>query len=356
MGFAIETGKKGWGWVAPNPAVGCVIVDKDHGFLAAGAHLKFGEAHAEINALKGVDSAQLKGATLYVTLEPCAHQGKTGSCAQALAKLPIAKVVYGLQDPNPLVAGQGFGILKNANITVEPFPEFADACAKLCEQFLFNIAHEAPFVALKVGTSFDGKIALNNGQSQWLTGEEARLHGRQLRAHYAATLVGAGTVLKDNPSLDFRDTEFAGKKSNRIVIFDPKSQTLEPFASLKLAELHQPKNIFVITVEENRALWSKQGVQVLNWDSSDGQWQKVLRGLYQAGVSSLYIEGGSFVFGQFLKHHLAQKIYNFQSPKILGNGLSWTQFFENATVDSAPQLQDWQSQRIGKDLLHTGYL
>ncbi len=354
--FAIETAKQGRGFVAPNPLVGCVIVDKNECFLAAGAHLRFGEAHAEINALNAVsDEGLLVGATLYVTLEPCSHQGNTPPCAKRLAELPIKKVVYGIADVNPQVSGQGLELLKLHGKTVEPFEQYQAECRELVEQHHFHVQHQRPFMALKVGASFDGKMALQSGESQWITGEESRIHARQLRGHYDATMVGAGTLQYDDPSLDFRDTSFADQKQNKIVILDPKGRACEDFQSKTLFEKHDAKNIFVLTREEHMQKWAKNLVHVIPWEASSRGWELALKNLYQKGISSLYIEGGSFVYGQILTHGLAQKLYLFQSPKLIGEGMSWTHYFKNGSLQEVPELKNWQSLPIGSDRLHIAY-
>lgn len=356
MRFAIETAKQGLAMVSPNPLVGCVIVDKNHNFLSAGAHLKAGKAHAEINALKSIASENLlKGATVYVTLEPCAHQGKTGSCAKALSELPIKKVFYGAMDPNPLVAGRGLQVLMQAKIEVELFDRYKEACLELAEQFHFHMAHQCPFVAIKVGSSLDGKMALKNGQSQWITGEEARKYSRKLRAHYDATMIGAGTLNYDNPTLDFRDTEFAGLKENRVVILDPKGKGADRFKETNIFKTHGYKNIFVLTRLEYKEKWNRHLVHVIDWDSSPGGWQDSLKNLYLNGITSLFVEGGSFVFGQLLQNNLINKIYLFQSPKILGEGVSWSQYFYNDNLSEVPSIKGWNSLMIGQDRLNIGY-
>ena len=376
MELAIKTAGQGLGFVSPNPPVGCVIVDKKHHFLACGAHLRFGDHHAEINAINRVQNlSQLKEASVYVTLEPCAHRAKTGSCAHSLARQPIKKIYYGLADPNPKVCGKGLEILKIHNKEVIHFKKYESQCEKLCEQFLFRIKHQTPFVALKVGASLDGKVALKSGESQWITGERSREYGRELRAGYDATFVGAGTVLYDDPRLDFRGTKFEGKKDNRIVLFDPKGKIPDIFLKTKISRVHSPENIFVISPSERIRDWSKKGVQVIPWVQdkhpqwpgkeqesqviprtwSKEEWKKVFYELYKKGLASLFVEGGPQVFGQILQWGLAQKIYLFQSPKILGSGLSWSQFFENKKLCQAPYLQSWKTHNFDKDSLHILY-
>lgn len=336
MKLAIEVGQLGLGYVSPNPAVGCVIVDKSHCFLSSGSHLKFGQAHAEVNALAAIDhESSLENATVYITLEPCAHEGQTGSCAKRLSQLPISKVVYGTLDPNPLVSGKGLNHLKAHGKSVEHFAEYEPECKQLAEQFLYHIKNRSPFVALKAGVSLDGKMALNSGESQWITNEEARTYARQLRGHYDATFIGAGSLQYDDPQLDFRGTSFENEKENKIVILDPKGRASENFKARKLFQIHGAKNIFVLTRQEHISAWSKNLVNVVSWESTDMGWRQALENLYHKGIYSLYVEGGSFVFGQFLTYQLAQKLYLFQANKIIGEGVSWTQLFKVTELDQS---------------------
>ncbi len=356
MRFSIETAKLGRGFVSPNPLVGCVIVDSQHKFLASGAHLRFGGEHAEINALKNLqDKSKLNGARVYVTLEPCAHQGKTGSCAKALSQYPIKEVYYGLKDPNPLVAGQGLEILIKNGIDTYPFGKYEEECQEVCEQFLYHIAHQKPFISMKVGTSLDGKIALTNGESQWITGEEARKHARNLRAHYDATLIGAGTFMFDDPLLDFRGTGYEHEKKNKVIILDPKGKAASSFKDSKINKKHGPKNVFVLTPSDHSEAWSKNLVHVINWDSSKDSWNQALKNLYNKGIASVFVEGGSFVFGQLLEHQMVQKLYLYQAPKVLGAGKSWSDFLKLESLSQAKAFKKWKTVPLGEDRLNILY-
>ena len=229
MLLAIAEGSKGAGWVSPNPQVGCVILSSSGRLLSTGFHRKYGGPHAEVWALKALEKASdLEGAIVVVTLEPCAHEGKTPSCAKALAKLPISKVVYGLVDPNPLVAGQGLDIIRNAGIKVECitefFPELTAPLEQLCEHFLMNQNQKRPFVSLKVATSLDGIMAMKGGESQWISGPESRARVQFLRATHDAVLVGSGTILVDNPRLNSRDSNYEGKDPNKVIILDRRGR------------------------------------------------------------------------------------------------------------------------------------
>lgn len=356
MKLALKEAKKGHGFVSPNPLVGCTIVDKNHNFLSVGAHLKFGEAHAEVNALNKIkDKTKLKGATVYVTLEPCAHSGKTGACAEALSQYPIKKIVYGTLDPNPLVAGKGLSILEKAGVEIGHYQTMEPRCVELCEQFLFHMKQKQPFVSIKIATSLDGKIALINGDSQWITSPESRLHSRNLRAHYDATMIGAGTFLNDNPHLDFRDTTFEGRKENRIVILDPKGKAAERFSGSHLEKKHKSQNIYVLSREENLSSWKGQSVNLIPWNNTPVGWEVSMKKLYEAGIYSLFVEGGAYAISQLLQFKRVQKLYLYQAPKILGYGKSWSDYYKIQSVSEALTLRKWESQALEHDRFNTGW-
>ena len=261
MKLAIAEARKGAPFVSPNPMVGCVVLDSAGNFLSSGYHKIYGSAHAEVNALAGLISEQLKDAHVVVTLEPCAHQGKTPSCAKTLAALSIKKITYGLIDPNPLVAGKGADILKSAGKDVVLFSELQTELEELCEIFLMNQRKQKIFVAIKVATSLDGQMALQSGESQWITGEAAREHAHYLRSCYDAVMVGAGTIQKDNPSLNVRHPEV--KKENKVVILDPQGLQLKNFSQLRVSQTHDSKNIFWCVSEEAQISAMDQGPQIL---------------------------------------------------------------------------------------------
>lgn len=341
--LCILEAKKGLGWVSPNPPVGCVIVDKDHHFLASGYHKKFGVDHAEIDALKKLNDEEIKGAILYVTLEPCAHEGKTPSCAKRLAEMPISKVICGLKDPNPLVSGKGFDILKNANIEIEVSDEFAQASEQLTEAFLYNQREKSTFVALKLSMSIDGKVALKSGESKWITSEPARRYARHLRGHYDATMIGAGTLLADDPKLDFRETSFA-EKENKIVIWDPQGVSANSLKTSNLVKIHGWERLLVITPVE-LSLKKVKNFQATELNEDCFRW------LYEQGVYSLFVEGGAYTISSLLKSGHYHKLYTFLAPKVLGDGLSWTESFSLNNLDEAPKFRFDETTRIGEDLL-----
>lgn len=349
--FALREGYRGAGFVSPNPMVGCVIVDHQHRFLASGYHAKYGEAHAEVMALNQVTTEELKGGTMYVTLEPCSHHGKTPPCADRVASEPLARVVVGCKDPNPLVAGRGIEILKKKNIKVDFDSEFTQKSQRLAEIFLWNMTHQLPFITLKFASSLDGKIALKSGESQWITSEASRKLARTLRAHHVATLIGARTLLKDNPVLDFRDTAFEGKKKNKIIIYDPRGTSNEVLAQSKLLKTHGKENIFLLTSNPERSLNAQQ----FQLDDAGGITVPALQWLYQQKIFSIYVEGGGYTFSQFLQNGSFQKIYQFLAPDILGQGIGWTDFLNIQNMGDKLRLKISKVHKVDRDLMLVAY-
>lgn len=353
MKMAIEEGKKGFGFVAPNPLVGCVILDKNDEFLAKGYHAVYGQAHAEVNALAMVkEASRLEGAHVYVTLEPCAHEGKTGSCAKALAKLPVASVTFGLIDPFAQVNGAGAEILRAAGKRVEKFVGLETELEELCEVFLLNQKQKRPFVALKVGASLDGKIALENGKSQWITGESARAHAHYLRGGYDAILAGAGTILKDRPRLNSRHPDFRNKVS-RVVILDPGGETVGSLKGSPLLEVRKPEDVILVTHPNVTCDLPIQHIKIAA--GQDGfDLNQVLAELYVRGIRSLFVEGGAHTYSGFLRASLVDRLYLFLAPKILGRGLSWTEGLKHEDLDHVARLTSSTPSKFGEDFFFTG--
>ena len=332
MQLAISEALKGAPFVSPNPKVGCVILDSQGELLSTGYHKKFGEAHAEIEALKNLNPDQLKGAHLIVTLEPCAHEGKTPSCAKTLAKLPIKKVTFGLVDPNPLVAGQGAKILKEAGIEVEEYQGILKAdLEEVCEEFLWNFRQKKVFVAVKIAQSLDGKIALLNGESKWITGPDSRQKVHELRAQYDAVLVGKNTILIDNPSLDIRHPKI--QKENKVVVLDRSGEILKKLNHLKMFTVHKPENLIVLP----------------SLDLSS-----VLSELYDKGIRSIMVEGGGRIYSSFLAQGLVQRLHLFTAPVILGQGIGWADRFTLSDMGKKLELKSVKTSMIGEDTYLTG--
>ena len=355
MKKAIAEAYQGASFVSPNPLVGCVILDKDGNFLNSGYHKIYGGPHAEVNALAGLTLEQLRDAHVIVTLEPCAHHGKTPSCAKTLAALPIKKITYGLIDPNPLVAGQGAEILKAAGKKVTIFNELQTELEELCEVFLMNQRQKKIFVAIKVATSLDGQMALQSGESQWITGEKAREHAHYLRSCYDAVMVGAGTIQKDNPSLNVRHPDV--KKENKVVVLDPQALQLKNFLNLKLAETHAPENIFWCVSADAQISEIKKGPHILKIQKDERGFQldHLMAELWSQGLRSLFVEGGAQTFAALIENARVHRLYLYQAPHLIGSGggLSWTQDLSISQMKDRWALKNLRSEKVGDDLFLT---
>lgn len=371
MLLAISEAAKGSTRASPNPMVGAVVLDAKGGFLSSGYHEFYGGPHAEVNALKGLSEDQVRDAIVYVTLEPCAHQGKTPSCAKMMAKLPLKKVVFGLIDPNPLVAGQGADILKQAGIATEVFSskdaklddEIKVRLEEACEAFLWNFRHKKVFVALKMGTSLDGQVALKSGESQWITGPESREYVHYLRACYDAVLVGKGTVEFDNPSLNVRHPSIT--KKNKVVVIDGEAELLGKFESLKLSDAHEAGNIFWCVADDLKEKVLEKAksltkiphlVFVKTQVSGELQLEDLLSQLYSQGLRSVLVEGGALTASSFINYSLVNRLYIFQAPIIMGSGgsRSWTENVRISAMKDKIHLKHPRYQIFGNDFLITG--
>lgn len=354
MNLALVEAEKGWGNVSPNPLVGCVIVDKDQRLIAVGHHAEYGGPHAEAMALASItDKSVLKGATVYVTLEPCSHKGKTGSCALALIEHPIAKVVYGLIDPNPLVAGKGIKILEDAGIKTELVGgEVTADLERLCEHFLWNQRHKKPFIALKAATTLDGMIASPEGESKWISNEESRLETHRLRAGFDALLVGKNTFITDNPGLDARHP--LAKRVNNVIVLDTKGEGLAKLKASQLQKVRPSKNIYWVV---NRPERLRDTADELGINLIQGPIEDAMEALMAAGIFSILVEGGAAVHSHFIDKRLAQRLYLFIAPQIAGGaGIHWTQKFLPGGWDQRRKLHDVKIKAIKDDMYWTGRL
>lgn len=320
MKKALSLAKLALGYTSPNPAVGCVIV-KDGEIVGTGYHRKAGTPHAEVWALREAGE-KAKGATVYVTLEPCAHYGRTPPCARTLVEKGVEKVVMAMLDPNPLVAGKGAAILRQAGIPVE-IGLLSKEAAKINEVFIKNMMVQKPFIAVKIAQSLDGCIASRTQKSQWITNEWARHEGHYLRSIYDGILVGVNTVLLDNPLLTCRIQREAQEQPHQPVriVLDSRGRT--PLHALVVTD-KTTKTIVVTTslcpVEKMQAL-KQAGVQVLL--APLGTEQQIdlpaaIAMLHELGLQSILVEGGSTVQGSFFDHRLVDKIYAFVGNKVIG--------------------------------------
>lgn len=352
MQLAMDVAIAGAPFVSPNPLVGCVIVDDCHRFLASGYHHRYGEAHAEIDAMAKLTDGELKNATLYVTLEPCAHHGKTGSCAKKIATLPLKKVVYGLTDPNPLVSGQGAAIIAAANISIHEYMgPLKNDLKDLCEVFLKNFTQQKVFVAAKVASSLDGQIALKTGESKWITSEVSREYVHELRSYYDALLIGRNTVETDDPSLNIRHPKI--KKANKIIILDPQRRLLTKIMNgqtYKFLEKNRTHDIyFAVQNKIERAPY--QQIEFSNL-------QDLLNQVWNLNFRSLFIEGGAKTYSSFLNAELIDRIYVFIAPIILGakSGISWTGDVGVERMDQQVKLANPKIKKFASDTLISGTL
>ncbi|AHF81365.1 riboflavin biosynthesis protein RibD [Thermococcus paralvinellae] len=312
MSLALELAKKGEGRVNPNPMVGAVIV-KDGKIIGKGYHQYFGGKHAEVNAIEDAKSKgySLKGATMYVTLEPCSHWGKQPPCVDRIIEEGFSRVVIAMKDPNPLVNGRGIENLEKAGIEVK-VGVLEDDARKLNEVFLKYITTKMPFVAIKLALTLDGFIATRNFSSKWITGEKARKKVQELRKKYMTIMVGANTILKDNPRLTCR-IEGCSKKVK--VILDRHGLTAN-------GNFRAFKDGRVIVFTESEKEWDN--AEVIRETNPE----KILKILGEKGIDSVLIEGGRIAC-QFLP--FADKIHLFYGNKLFGKGISP---FECLNVDN----------------------
>ena len=313
MKRALELAKKGAGHTSPNPMVGCVVV-KDGRIVTEGYHERYGEFHAERNALTRCEE-DLTGAEMYVTLEPCCHQGNTPPCTDIIIERSIGKVYVGSMDPNPKVAGKGVKILQEHGIEVET-GVLEKECLALNEIFFYYITTGMPYVAMKYAMTLDGKIASCTGDSKWVTGETARRHVHELRKQYSAILAGIGTVLADDPMLNCRIEE--GVDPVRVVC----DSSLRIPLSSQLVKTAGDIPVIVAYAKENpekeKALL-QAGVELIS-AGRDGRVDLavLMRELGKRKIDSVLVEGGGAIHGSLLKSGLVQKIYCYLAPKLIG--------------------------------------
>jgi diaminohydroxyphosphoribosylaminopyrimidine deaminase/5-amino-6-(5-phosphoribosylamino)uracil reductase len=304
----------------PNPRVGCVIADAQGSVLGQGHTQKAGGPHAEVMALRdaAAQGNSVAGATAYVTLEPCAHHGRTGPCCDALIAAGIGRVVASLADPNPLVAGQGFERLRAAGVAVEVGPG-AEEARELNLGFLSRMVRKTPWVRMKVAASLDGRTGLANGVSQWITAEAARADGHAWRARASAVLTGVGTVLEDNPRLDVRLVETP--RQPHLVIVDSHLQT-PPDAHLFIAG--RAVWIYAAARDEARAAaLEARGATVSCLPNAHGKvdLEAMLRDLAARGVNELHVESGHKLNGSLLREGCVDELLVYLAPKLIGSGL-----------------------------------
>lgn len=353
MRLAMQLAGNAIGRTSPNPLVGAVIV-KDNRVVGCGWHRKAGTPHAEVHALNQAGELA-QGADVYVTLEPCAHYGKTPPCAKALVEAKVKNVYGGLLDVNPKVAGKGFKILEDAGIHVE-YGFLQDELRKQNEVFFKWIEHKKPFIVLKAAMTLDGKIATAIGQSKWITNETSRAYGYKLRDIYDGIMVGINTVIEDNPMLTARVD--GGKNPIRIVVD----------SSLKIdinANVVQDKSAKTIVATTDKADKDKilklqaQDVDVIVVDKDENDKvdiEKLLDILGQQNICSILVEGGATLSGSFVAKKLVDKVYFFIAPKIVGGKEAKTPVVGTGILNlqEALALKDIQIEKLEEDILIIG--
>ena len=353
MARAISLARNGLGRTSPNPLVGAVIV-RDGRIVAEGWHRKAGTPHAEIHALN-MAGELARGATVYVSLEPCAHYGRTGPCARALVEAGVSRVVVAMTDPNPKVAGKGIAILQEAGIQVTTGVLEQEA-RQLNEVFLKWMTTGLPFVALKTAMTLDGKIATAAGQSQWITNEASRYETHRLRDVYDGILVGINTALADNPALTTRLKEYPGRNPVRIVV---DSRARLPLES-KLVTDGAARTIVAVTAgapaDRLEALRSA-GAEVIVAGSGDQvDMHSLMEQLGAMKISSVLVEGGGSVNFSLLQAGLVDRVYAFIAPKLVGgrDALTPVEGEGFQELDRAVELENIQLRQLGSDVLLTG--
>ncbi len=360
MRIAIAEAKKGHGWVSPNPVVGCVILDHQGQLLSSGYHKKVGGPHAEIEALRKIsDPSLLKGAHVFVTLEPCSHYGRTPPCAEALSKLPIKEVTFGLLDPNPKVSGRGAQMIRDAGIKCSSWSEFSREqsreveaeLAELAEIFFYNQIHQKAFVSLKVATSLDGKMGMKSGESKWITGEESRKFSHELRLQYDAVLIGKRTFLEDDPSLNIRIVGYETHQ-NTVVIIDPRGESVSQIAKSNLAKVRPLNKILIATLEGAPSAEGIQTLKIKKNATGKMDLNDLLAQLWTKEIKSIFVEGGAQTFASFLENKLIQRLHLFLAPSLIGgaHGISWTEHFGHESLSERIELQNLSPIKIGRDL------
>ncbi|MDY6037573.1 MAG: bifunctional diaminohydroxyphosphoribosylaminopyrimidine deaminase/5-amino-6-(5-phosphoribosylamino)uracil reductase RibD [Eubacterium sp.] len=351
MRRALELAERGRGCTGKNPMVGAVIT-KNGKIISEGWHERYGEAHAEDNAISKAD-INLEGATMYVNLEPCSHFGKRPPCCELIKKHKFKKVYVGSLDPNPLVAGAGIEKLRAAGIEVDT-GILKEECDRLNEVFFYHITHKKPFVLMKYAMTMDGKIACVTGDSKWISSEASRRRVHQLRANFDAVMVGIGTVKTDNPSLNVRMV--SGRDPVRIIV-DSKLSIDESAYVLHLKS--NAKTIIATTefcdTDKKRKLKALEGVEVLE-TKKDGEHvdlEDLLEKLYQCDITSILLEGGGELNYSMLSKGLINKVNCFVSPKIVGGRNSKTPVagLGIELMENAVKLDITDVEKIGDDVL-----
>ncbi len=349
MKEVLKLAKKGLPKTFPNPLVGALIVKKGK-IISKGYHKEFGSFHAESEAIRA-SKQNLKGAVLYVNLEPCVHFGKTPPCTDLIITAGIKKVIIAHKDPNPLVNGKGIRILREKGIEVKT-GVLASEAKFLNEVYLKFKKENLPFVTLKIAQTLDGKIATLKGDSKWITSQKAREYNKKMRANFQAILVGINTILKDNPYLEAK-----GK-------YSPIKIVLDSYLRIPLnANIFKKGKVLIFCSKKNydkdkfRLLKNKCEIILVKEKEGKLNLNQILKILAERGIISIMVEGGSKIFTSFLEEGLADKLLIYIAPKIFGGrGLLSFEGKDIQRIKNAKVLKYVRFKRVGEDFLITGYL
>jgi diaminohydroxyphosphoribosylaminopyrimidine deaminase / 5-amino-6-(5-phosphoribosylamino)uracil reductase len=351
MSRALELARKGLFSTTPNPRVGCVLV-KDGEMVGEGWHRRAGEPHAEALALAQAGD-RARGATAYVTLEPCSHFGRTPPCARALIEARVAKVVAAMEDPNPQVSGHGFDILRAAGIEVR-CGLLQEHAQDLNRGFVSRMTRGRPWVRMKIAASLDGVTALDNGRSQWITGEAARHDGHLWRARACAILTGMGTVLQDDPLLNVRGVE-TDRQPLRVVV-DSRLQINRAAKVLQTGSDVGPSLVLASiagSTPSPEQLQQAEGLPVA-WIRADDHGKNdlaaALQELGRRGINELHVEAGHKLNGSLLKAGLVDELLVYMAPQLLGSGQGMAALGPFNELDQALRFELQDTQRLGADL------
>lgn len=355
MRQAIELAEQARGWTNPNPVVGAIIV-KEGAIIVTGYHQKYGELHAERNAIR--EAAQqgedIRGATIYVTLEPCCHYGKTPPCTEAIIEAGISRVVVGAKDPNSLVAGKGIQQLREHGIEVVEGVLQAE-CEEQNRIFLHYIRNRTPYIVMKYAMTLDGKIATAGGQSKWITGEASREKVHRMRHELSGIMVGIGTVLADDPALDCR---LMDTKNPIRIICDTALRT--PLESKVVRTAREQKTILATACSDREriATYEKYGCEVINVSKEKEHicLQELMKILGHRGIDSILLEGGGALNWSALQAGLVNEVHAYLAPKIVGGATAKSPVTGEGVnaLDEAYELCGKRIELIGEDLLLIG--
>jgi diaminohydroxyphosphoribosylaminopyrimidine deaminase/5-amino-6-(5-phosphoribosylamino)uracil reductase len=357
MKKALGLAEKGRGFTSPNPMVGAVVVQNDS-VVGKGYHEVLGGAHAEVNAIK--DAGQLvKGATLYVTLEPCNHTGKTPPCTKKVLESGISRIVVAMKDPNPEVKGGGIDYLKTHGVSIT-LGVCEDEAKKLNEAYLKYIITRRPFVTVKCASTLDGQIATRTGDSKWVTGEASRKFVHMLRHAVDAIMVGTNTVKKDNPSLTTRLEDFDGRDPTRVIL--DAGLSISHDAKVLRHKSHSDTIIVIGDSTENKQkkITERPGVRIVKTPLKDDliDLDFLMDQLGAMEISSLLIEGGSRVIASAFSSGIVDKVMFFFAPKILGgdDGVPICAGKGPALMSECISMKDISMRRFDNDIMIEGYI